>query len=67
MNRVDPNNMWNINKSFLQQQYNAGKEFVLSHSPPSARPGSYFEKEIEWLTNKGFSFIEDSGIWRAIK
>ena len=67
MNRVGPNNMWNINKSFLQQQYNAGKEFVLSHSPSSARRGSYFEKEIEWLTNKGFSFIEDSGIWRAIK
>ena len=65
--RVGESNMWNINKSFLQQQYNAGKEFLLSHNPSSANAGSYFAKEVEWMTNKGFSFIEDSGIWRAIK
>ncbi|QSX04823.1 RHS repeat protein [Sedimentibacter sp. zth1] len=62
---VGKNNMWKINEKFLLQQLEQGKSFILSHSPYNAT--GYYVKEVKFLLDKGFKFIKDGQIWRAIK
>ena len=62
---VGESNIWNINKSFLQQQANAGKNFMLSHDPAQAT--GYYAKEVNSLKEMGYNFVKDGSIWRAQK
>ena len=59
--------IWDVNKSFLDQQWSAGKDFVFSHDPSKATGA--FAKEVEHLKNlgvKGFEPTSD-GLWKAVK
>ncbi len=58
-------NMWNVNKAFIEQQLLKGKDFILSHDPLKAT--GYFAKEVELLTEKGFTFIRNGELWKAVK
>ena len=58
-------NVWNVNQAFLQQQLDAGKSFILSHDPATAT--GYFLKEVNFLQNNGFQFIQDGPLWRAVQ
>lgn len=60
-------NMWNINKEFLNQQWDTGKEFYFSHNPWEA--DGYFGQEVEHLINLGVKdFVEvGDNLWKAIR
>lgn len=62
---VGESNTWNINESFLQQQANAGKNFILSHD--SAQATGYYAKEVNSLKEMGYNFVKDGSIWGAQK
>lgn len=66
----DSDEMWRINKAFLEQQINAGKEIVLSHNPWNELvkdPKSYFSDELRFLDEAGYKFIEKDGKYYAVK
>ena len=48
-------NMWKINEKFLEQQINAGKNFILSHNPADAE--GYFANEVNYLIGRGYTFL----------
>lgn len=62
---VGEENIWNINEQFLSQQVDQGKEFILSHDPNKA--SGYYAKEVQFLIDKGYKFIKDGNIWKAIQ
>ncbi|MFA7270915.1 MAG: LysM domain-containing protein [Sterolibacterium sp.] len=57
--------LWQVNKSFLDQQIKAGKEIILSHDPARAR-GS-FAREVQRLEDLGYHFVPDAWVWRALR
>jgi len=60
--------MWNINKAFLDQQITQGKTFVFTANPELAPVGSYTAKEINHLKSKGYILkFEPTGAIHAIK
>ncbi|WP_110953616.1 hypothetical protein [Anaerosinus massiliensis] len=58
-------NMWKINQKFLEQQVNAGKNFVFSHNPFEA--DGYFLNEVDYLISRGYTFWQEGSIWHAMK
>ncbi|MDT3701333.1 MAG: RHS repeat-associated core domain-containing protein, partial [Thermincola sp.] len=62
---VGEKNIWNINESFIRQQANAKKTFILSHDPAQAT--GYFANEVNLLKDMGYSFIKEGSVWRALK
>ena len=63
------NKMLDVNKKFLDNQIEAGKEFFFSSNPKEAT--GYLKDEINYLMEKGFkSFIEvgkNKKLWKAVK
>lgn len=59
--------LWRINKAFLDEQLSQRKEFYFSHDPFSPKREQYFSLEIEYLIEKGVKdFIKDGDLWKAI-
>lgn len=57
--------MWEINKSFLEIQLKAGKQFIFSHNPEKATGA--FLREVKWLRSKGLThYVREGDVWRAI-
>jgi len=50
---------WAANQKFLDRAIAKGAEFNLATPIDKVRPGSYLQKEIEYLTSKGYKFNED--------
>ncbi|MEO8410937.1 MAG: hypothetical protein ABI478_10230, partial [Propionivibrio sp.] len=60
--------MWRINETFLVQQIKQGKQVLFSHDPLSARPGSFFEREVNFMSELGYSFRQKSAwTWEAVR
>lgn len=59
--------MWRVNKKFLDNCFEAGDDIFFSHNPWEAT--GYFEKEVLHLIDKGATdFVEVSeGLWKMIK
>ena len=55
MTGVGDKGMWNINKTFLKQQINAGKSFILTNNPVTDG-GYYFRREVAYLVKKGVNY-----------
>ena len=62
---IGERNIWKINKSFIRQQANANKTFILSHDPAQAT--GYFAKEVNCLREMGYHFVKIGSVWKAIK
>lgn len=64
---IGSDNMWNINKEFLNQQWKAGKDFYFSHNPWEAT--GYFQQEVLHLIDLGVKdFIQvGNNLWKAVK
>jgi filamentous hemagglutinin len=52
--------MWNINKAFLDQQISQGKSFVFTADPTKAPPGSYTSMEYVHLQKSGCALQKDA-------
>ncbi len=57
--------IWEVNETFLSQQIQGMKEIILSHDPATAT--GFFQMEVEYLEENLFHFVEDNGIWRAVR
>lgn len=59
--------IWRINKQFLDEQMALKKEFWLSHDPFSPKEGEFFAREINYLIKKGVTnFVNIGNLWKAI-
>ncbi|MFC0350701.1 hemagglutinin repeat-containing protein [Undibacterium danionis] len=59
--------MWNINKAFLDQQIAQGKKFLFTADPSASTAGYFTKLEYQHLINNGYRVIKDGGYYRAIK
>ena len=65
---LSPNEVWKINKAFLEQQIRQGKQILLSHDPSKVRPRSFYEKELNRLRDLGYNFKQvNQWTWEAVK
>ena len=53
---------WRANAYFLDQMMKAGDAFVMSSDPQTARPGSWYFDELNYLRSKGHVLATHS-IW----
>jgi filamentous hemagglutinin len=61
-------NMWEINKAFLDQQIAQGKSFVFTSNPASAPVGSYTNLEMTHILNSGYKIQPTVGeYFNAVK
>jgi filamentous hemagglutinin len=60
--------MWNINKAFMDQQMAQGKKFLFTSDPSLAPSNSYTALERRHLLDSGYSFqATPGGFYRAVK
>jgi len=60
--------IWRINENFLTQQLREGKQILFSHDPLRARPGSFFEREVNFLKDLGYNFKQrNQWTWEAVR
>ena len=57
--------IWKINEPFLRQQLSAGKQVILSHNPATAT--GFFAKEVTYLEQLGYRFVQDGWVRKAVK
>ena len=50
---------WAANTKFLDRMIARGDDVILATRADLAKPGSYFERELEYLLTKGFKISED--------
>jgi hypothetical protein len=59
--------MWRINRQFIDEQRRVNKEFWFSHDPFSPRTEQFFSDEILYLIELGVKDFERVGdLWRAV-
>jgi filamentous hemagglutinin len=59
--------MWNINKAFMDQQIAQGKSFIFTGDPAASTAGYFTKLEYQHLVNNGYKVIQDGGYYRAAK
>jgi hypothetical protein len=60
-----PEEIWKVNESFIDQQLKAGKQVILSHDPSNAT--GFYRREVQYLEDLGYNFVQDGWVWRATK
>lgn len=59
--------MWKINKQFIDEQKALGKEFWFSHDPFSPGNDQYFASEVNYLIDLGVKDFKKIGdVWKAV-
>jgi hypothetical protein len=65
--------VWKVNKKFLEKQIADKKEILLSNNPnigyyfPDGKP-RFYQREIDYLKSKKYEFIDNGdGLWKAVK
>jgi hypothetical protein len=65
---LNQDEIWRINETFLTQQIRQGKQVLFSQNPAAARPGSFFEREVDFLRDLGYSFRQKNPwTWEAVR
>ena len=66
---MSPDEIWEINKAFLDEQIAQGKRILFSHDPNNPYPRSFFKREVDYLQEElGYTFEKNAeGIWEATK
>ena len=60
--------IWKINERFLDIQTSSGREIYLSHDPNDyLGKGDFFSRELQYLLDNGYHFVNEGGIWHAIR
>ena len=68
VNQLGADNMWSVNKQFLDNQIQQGKQFVFTVDPRKINdPKIFTYKEYDYLKSKGYSLTQYDGVYRAIK
>lgn len=64
---IGTDNMWAINRAFLEQQVDKGKSFFFTVDPRSLAPATYTAREFQYLTTRGYRLVPEAGGFRAVK
>ena len=60
--------IWRINQTFLTQQIKQGKQILFSHNPLMPRPNTFFEREVNFLRDLGYTFKQkNKWTWEAVR
>ena len=60
--------IWKINEKFLDIQTSSGRDIYLSHNPSDYMGGeSFYSKEINYLMENGYDFVQEGSVWRAVR
>lgn len=60
--------IWKINRKFLDIQIGSGRKIYLSHIPNYyIKEDSFYARELKYLLEHGYRFIDEGGIWRAVQ
>lgn len=60
--------IWKINERFLDIQTSSGREIYLSNNPAEfLGDGSYFSREIQYLIDNGYRFVQEGEVWHAVR
>lgn len=60
--------IWKINQKFLDIETSSGREIYLSHNPEDyIGDGTFYSKEIQYLIDNGYKFVNEGDIWHAIR
>jgi RHS repeat-associated protein len=58
-NAMSPEEQWAANQRFLDRAIARGSDFELATPAEAAREGSFYERELQYLTSKGYSVGPD--------
>jgi hypothetical protein len=58
-NALTPTEQWSKNQGFIDEAIARGDQFKLATPLDKVRPGSFYEKEIQYLTSKGYRLSAD--------
>jgi hypothetical protein len=58
---------WAINQKFIDDAIARGDDFILATPPNAVRPGSYLDREIQYLLSQGYVIVQDNGVWKLVK
>ncbi len=66
--RYSEDGIWKINERFLDIQTSSGREIYLSHNPEEyiGKTG-FYSRELQYLKDNGYQFVDEGGIWHAIR
>ncbi len=57
-----------MNEKFLDIQTSSGREIYLSHNPAEyIDKGEFYSRELQYLRDNGYRFIDEGGIWHAVR
>lgn len=60
--------IWKINKKFLDIQMSSGREIYLSHNPfENMEKNTFYSRELKYLVKNGYSFRKEGALWHAIR
>lgn len=59
--------MWKINKKFLDNQMQANRMFVFTQNPNKVRQKTYLSKAAKYLSANGYKFKKSGGYWYAYR
>lgn len=57
--KMTPSEQWAANQKFLDRAIAKGSEFNLATPIDKVRPGSFLQREIEYLTSQGYKLSND--------
>lgn len=57
--KMTPSEQWAANQTFLDRAISRGSEFILATPIDQVRPGSFLQKEIEYLISQGYELSSD--------
>ncbi len=59
--------IWRINKEFIDRQKSAGKEFWFSHDPFLPKNEQFFAREVNYFIELGVKDFQKTGdLWKAV-
>ena len=65
--RKNDNEIWRINKQYIDEQKALGKDFYFSHDPFSPKDHQFFAREVNYLIDLGVKdFVKIDDLWKAI-
>jgi len=60
--------IWKINKKFLDIQMSSGQEIYLSHNPfEYIKKNDFYSNELRYLAENEYKFIREGDLWRAVR
>lgn len=67
-NRYSKEELWKINRRFLDIQMSSGREIYLSHKPKDYLDKDYFYSwELRYLQENGYYFKQEGEVWHALR